>query len=650
MPQPHPPAPLAQRPEPGTQLLEAVQQRQTQCSLQLAQQWVHRRGVLDLQRFCNTELLNAQGPEALAWLQNLLELDGPSGAAPGAGLTGPETAATASSPDTMTTAPETLAVSSGGSLIALAAEVAAEPAAEVATDTAGSRSSRAAAEAFSSEAEPFEAQAADREAPRFQADEDFAKELQARAVAAVDEAFAALAQTFQDEVNSAASLPEPTTAPLSFTIDAAAHDTPAAQTSVPPQPLPVRVGLWPSLRASAASIGAALRSAGSNGQTAAPAQPQSELTAATVMGETLIRAAEPEPAFAEPLPLDGPTTAKAPEPLCSDQGMAADPVEPPTEAAAPDDAPELDAAVSAVWLSEAPLSEAPETEISGTEAATTGATENEATETEASETEIPENEISETEPSTMPASENSPRAGLLQRLRRRIRRPHLPRMTRLRAVMRDCLDESMALLRAPAPELSDDQELSEDDDFNPTLPLEPTQNLPDSEQPLGQLLDPPLAVAPPPSQRPKRRPMALVVSQPPEPPLAPAVRQQPPLSWVIEPPAAPVAAPDRATDRASGSRIEPQQAAWLPSALSTDDTAAAPSADDALAAPAEDRSWEATDTTAATPATPASVSPLQPARSVRKPAFGSDRPAPAPAALSDLRAWLPDRGDLPRAS
>ncbi len=33
-----------------------------------------------------------------------------------------------------------------------------------------------------------------------------------------------------------------------------------------------------------------------------------------------------------------------------------------------------------------------------------------------------------------------------------------------------------------------------------------------------------------------------------------------------------------------------------------------------------------------------------------KPATDGDRPAPAPDSLSDLRAWLPDRGDLPRAS
>lgn len=638
MPQPHPPAPLAQRPEPGTQLLEAVRQRQTQCSLQLAQQWVHRRGVLDLQRFCGTELLNAQGPEALAWLQDLLELDGPrgaGGATAGAGPTDPETEATAS-PDALTKAQESVASSSGGLQTATAAEVATELAtelaAEVASDTAGAR---AAAASFSSDAEPFEAQAADPAATRFQADEDLAKELQARAVAAVDEAFAALAQTFQDDVNSAASLPEPTTAPLSFTIEVAATETTAAQTSVPPEPLPVRVGLWPSLRASAASLGAALRSAGGNGATAAPPQPQSEPTAAMRMTQTSIGAAEPEPAVAEPLPLDGPTAAEAPEPLCSDQAMAADPVEPATEAVAPDDAPELDAALSAVLLSEAPLSEAPETEAS---------------QTEANETDILENEISATKTSAMPAAASNPRAGLLQRLRRRIRRPHLPRMTRLRAVMRDCFEESLALLRAPAPELSDDPELSEDDDFNPSLALEPSLSLPDGEQPLEQLQDPPLAVAPPASQRPKRRPMALVVSQPPEPPLAPAVRQQTPLSWVIEPPAAQVASPDPASDRAFGSRVKPQPAAELPSALTADDSAAAPAADDALATPAAVLSWEATEIASATPATPASMSPLQPARSVRKPAFGSDRPAPAPAALSDLRAWLPDRGDLPRAS
>lgn len=464
MPQPNLPAPLAPRPDPGAQLLEAVRERHAQRSLKLAQQWVHRRGVLDLQRFCSTRLAGAQGPQAVAWLQDLLALETPT--LPSDGIPAPSAQAAATGipfqPEAAGTATASLSETSPVAW--------AEPAGP---------------------ADPTE------------------QDLQARAVAAVDEAFAALAQSFQEEDQAlTAAPPSPlATGPLA---------APLAASMNVPQPLPVRRGLWPSLRASAASFSSALRPprhGSPNPLVPTPqdrARPLSEATASgpderglddNAQRDAIPLGAPPSSSAGDPQPQDSPTLAEPPALLAASGDPAPEEPDQPQDAA----------------------------QSSADPASSVAAHPTDAT--------------------------NTAHDGLLGRLRGRIQQRRLPRLSRLRAVMQDCVEETVALLRTPQPEPQE-----EDGGFE--------------------------------------------VSQPPEP--AWPARDQSGISWTLDPflppPPLPVAS------------SEPQAEA----------TATEP------------------------PAPPASRRRFS--LPVTKPAAGGDRPAPAPDALSDLRAWLPDRGDLPRAS
>jgi len=359
VPQPKLPAPLASRPDPGIQLVEAVRQRQAQRSLQLAQHWVHRRGVLDLQRFCSTRLASAEGPAAVAWLHELLALD-------------------TTLPAPVATAPQ-----------------AAEPA-EVSTLSGGrpeARSDRASADAPSPVEAPVSTAAPQPEAgtaPRHPQEQgspalleaqraNLDAALQARAVAAVDEAFAALAETFRAET----APPVPTATSASSTsapvVVPAADSLPEPQPASP-QPLPVRGGLWPSLRASAASLGSALRSAPAN----ATSQAEAAEPADVVRQEVL----RPE--------------------------VPATPPPPERPGAAP-------AAPAQLVLPTATL---------------------------------PEPADQEGEQGPMAAAAEG-EASLLGRLRDSISIGRLPRLSRLQALLHDCVEETVALLRAPEPEPSD---------------------------------------------------------------------------------------------------------------------------------------------------------------------------------------------------
>lgn len=476
MPQPPLPAPLAPRPEPGALLLEAVRQRHSQCCLQLAQQWVHRRGVGDLQRFCSTELVGSLGVEASTWLQNLLAFEGP-------GDTLPATASTA-----------TCAAEAGS--INLADAAAAGNASLVMTDAAPEGETTAAVLTVSSiggvppvdASELLSSPLTASESSFLQESPAQEQELQTRAVAAVDEAFAALAESFEK--------PEQISAPDS---------------------LPVRGGLWPSLRTTAASLSSAFRPAVADGGSSHAADAQSD-----------------------PIPTPGGEQAPILEThLCEAEAVAVaapgltmqdDPTIPelhPTLPSSGEDGAVADPATTKPG------------ETSSTPAAAAG-----------------EN-----------ATETTSQDGLLQRLRGRIETGRLPRLSRLRAVMRDCVEETVALLRTPEAEHHE-----ENGGFETNQSLEgapPTQAAPD-------------------------------------------------FSWTLDP------LPSPATGPATSSSPS------VPAA-----TGQATTADAASGAPSPSRQ--------------APSSRLRFGLPPAKPAVG-DRPAPAPAALSDLRAWLPDSGDLPRAS
>jgi hypothetical protein len=159
---------------------------------------------------------------------------------------------------------------------------------------------------------------------------------------------------------------------------------------------------------------------------------------------------------------------------------------------------------------------------------------------------------------------STPQVGLLRRLRGRIETGGL---SRLRTVMRDCVEETVALLRTPEQERASD-----------VGPFD-----------VSQTQEPAEATAEPPS-----------------------------FSWTLEAFEASSQAP----------------AAGTPSSPTEPVPAPVPEADRRLSKP--------------TP--PTRTSRLRFGLPVAKPLSDDDLPAPAPAGLSDLQAWLPDRGDLPRAS
>ena len=102
---PHSPGPraLPARPDLSSLLLAAVGERDPQLARRLGQQWVHRRGLAALDTLLNGPLGVSQGPEARAWLLEVLELPVPAAlvpavpaaAAPGPGVARPATGAMA---------------------------------------------------------------------------------------------------------------------------------------------------------------------------------------------------------------------------------------------------------------------------------------------------------------------------------------------------------------------------------------------------------------------------------------------------------------------------------------------------------------------------------------------------------------------------
>ena len=490
MPQPQPPAPFVPRPQPGAQLLEAVRQRQARPTLQLSQQWVHRRGVLDLQRFCSTELSSTLGPEAVTWLQELLSLETPI--QPAAASTSPQAEASPTS--------ETPCNASTGAKGSLPERVAVDQSDGAGVSkTAGTLPSAGPGDG----SEPPEAPPV---LPAEQPGEDQPapdQELHDWAVAAVDEAFAALAQSFQKASDPAASPAAPVASGSEPPSTTAVLSGPANA----PEPLPVRGGLWPSLRASAAGLTAALRPEG--GAEPSTPGPDPQVPAAPSLRE-------------EPPSISGPFH---------------------TAAAASTEPPQREGAGSAAVP--APLSGA----IDPADALPAQ----------------PESPVEEAgEASDKRAAEPTSQVGLLRRLRGRI---HTGGLSRLRTVMRDCVEETVALLRTPEHERGTD-------------------------------------VGP------------FDVGQPQEP--AAATAEPPTFSWTLEAFQAPPQTP----------------AASTPSSPTEPVVAPAPEADRHLSMPAP----------------PTRTSRLRFGLPVARPLSDDDQPAPAPAGLSDLQAWLPDRGDLPRAS
>jgi hypothetical protein len=495
VPQPPLPAPLAPRPEPGALLLEAVRQRHSQSCLQLAQQWVHRRGVGDLQRFCSTELVGSLGVEASTWLQNLLALEGP-------GDTLPATASTA-----------TCAAEAGS--INLADAAAAGNASLVMTDAAPEGETTAAVLTAASIGEVPPVDASELlSSPLTASESSFLQEspaqeqeLQTRAVAAVDEAFAALAESFEKPEQISAPAPLPIT------------DASSSAASGVPEPLPVRGGLWPSLRTTAASLSSAFSPAGADGGSSHAADAQSD-------------------------PIPTPRGEQAPileTHLCEAEAVAVAEAAPGLTMQDDPTIPELHPTLPSSGEDGAaadPATTKPG-ETSSTPAAAAG-----------------EN-----------ATETTSQDGLLQRLRGRIETGRLPRLSRLRAVMRDCVEETVALLRTPEAEHHE-----ENGGFATNQSLE----------------------------------------------AAPPTQAAPDFSWTLDP------LPSPATGPATSS--SPSVPAATGQAITADAASGAPS-----------------------PSRRAPSSRLRFGLPPAKPAVG-DRPAPAPAALSDLRAWLPDSGDLPRAS
>jgi hypothetical protein len=685
--QPHLPAPLAARPEPGAQLLEAVRQRQAELSLQLAQHWVHRRGVSDLQRFCDHELAPAAGTEAVAWLHGLLGLDQ---SLPASGMPTAASPPGSGAPDLPETIEQPRTNLAAGGLIGGQQD----------------RDPEASGGAATPDAQPDETapQEIHFETPQLPDLQALDSDLQARAVAAVDEAFAALAQSFEEAARLTAPQPGGSVSLPSFSSEA------AAGRRVAPEPMPVRMGLWPSLRASAATLGSMLRpSSALNGGTsdalqppAAPAgvstdmpssdsrTPEAGPIAAQLPAMPLIQADKPSAAELLTFPVPpaqtptDPANAAASEPseagtaidacassdatLLSDADTAADPDSPlaaaavaPGEAGLISDAPDADALDTSATLAEA---------IAPTDVPT------EAGSVAAAKAVDPLSETTDSLPAdTLPMDSLAAprRAGLLRRLRRRLSGG---RLSRLRGVVRDCVEETLALLRSPEPEVSGDEP-----GFAGALPLEqpqPLQDISTSEpQPLREQQASPSwtleALQPTPSA-----PAASDITEPlqdistSEP--QPLREQLASPSWALEtlqptpstPAASDVSEPLEDTPTSETQPLREQQAtpSWALEALQP--AATAPAASDVSEPTAEPAprlvplatvrsiavprpAPEPEDSPAAPLPAPAPVSRLE-VRG-RKPSRFSDRPAPAPSALSDLRAWLPDRrDDLPRAS
>lgn len=736
MPQPPLPAPLAPRPEPGAQLLEAVRQRQAELSLQLAQHWVHRRGVIDLQRFCDRDLGPAEGPEAVAWLQGLLGLEGPI----------PAAAAASSSSPPGSPAPEMAPFQRPDAGLLAVAPIADEPGEESDTTHAAAAPDDK-PDGQSDAAMPAEMGFEPPQLPDLQA---LDSDLQARAVAAVDEAFAALAQSFEEAARLMA--PQPAQPGSSVSLPSFSSEPPAAPTAAP-EPMPVRMGLWPSLRASAASLGSMLRPATgqpvSPGEAPQPSTPAGALPgAATSSSEAPLRSIPVQPpalpliqtappAEAETLEASGTTaaseSAEAGAAVVSEVDLgnaaallaaaptAADPVGAQTVAGSSLPAAVLTSGASAALATERLATETLATEAESTEAEATTAeatdleaidlrtTDLEATDLEAldlkstdlegadadtidaagvpaeAEALPPAAEASDSltlpaeEPAATDALNETQRPGLLRRLRRRLASG---RLARLRSVMRDCVDETLALLRSPAPVISEDDPGFAAVVLPPDQPTPPEALAappgPDAAEGLTpERQAPSWSLEPLPSQA-----VAPAASEAVS-PLPPSLQPQPlrqaatGLSWSLQPDAA----PDSGKTEAALEPLQPAPSAQPRRKATTSPSWSLPAPQPPAAPPAADKAPAAADPLepSAEPAprlvplatvrsiavprpvleaeegpsaplpAPAPVVPLKPP--VRSRSLFSERPAPAPSALSDLRAWLPDRhDDLPRAS
>ena len=516
MPQPHLPAPLASRPDPGAMLLEAVRQRQRESSLKLTQQWVHRRGVLDLERFCSTQLTSALGSEALVWLQELLDL--------GTAIPIRDTAPSSSFPGAPSASDDSLSAAS----LSAANQSRSADIWGVEAESAAAGQAATADPAVSPDVPPTPLHPPLAPAAPSPMDEAPAPdpELQARAVTAVDEAFAALAQSFQEETEAAASAPLP-----SFP-----EPSPAAKT--PPQPMPVPGSLWPSLQASATGLSSAI-APGSGGQSSLAAVSQCD------------SAAPLRPVQVQP-----------------DGGISLD----------------------------ASASPAPHPQHNPT-----------AAEAQPS--------LAASEPAHGPAmladghsAESAEQGGLFRRLRGRLQTGGLQPLSRLRTVMRDCVEETMALLSPPESERQDE------DGGSDTYPLSAPSL---------------------------------------------AADEQPSASWDIDPFLPPSTAPVSGAEAQAEAEASPATVAdsQVPEANShmPEANSQVPEADSRVPeanshVPEANSHVPEADSHAPAPSLPSRAPRLRFRLPVSQRTVGGDRPAPAPPALSDLRAWLPDPGDLPRAS
>lgn len=550
-----------QRPDLEALLLAAVQDRQQQRCLRLIEQWVHRRGLASLAHFRAAVLPGRADAEAVRWLQTLLaaEAGDPS---PEPGALSPGSLGSAGLPD----------AAAGGSGMPTPQPAASDP-----------------------EALPFPLKP------------DRGAALRAKAEAAVDAAFAALAETFPESLNPAPGQPSP------------------------PAPTLAKVPL-PAVRAGASALGGIAVVPSGDAMAVAPAVVPvvaaapvltEEVAAAPVSGDAPVADLDlsgPGLAGLDPVaPLPAPSQPAAEPIIREGEDSAAsqiagqaqpdqDPAAPLGESAAPVGAGSAPAgtvqALSASGTSGAPG--APDaTAADGIPQESTALA---ATLAEASPPELNPAESSAWDP--MPGEGSQPAAdlqteaadplveaaasptvpvgsgvrALLSRMRGGIGRRGARGLSHLRTLMQDCIDETVSLLRAPADDTATPgpagTALSAGDrsgglDGAPTVP-ETTA------------LDPWSAV---------------------------------PSSATSSPAPLPAAGLERA-------------------ALRSPQPALSPNAPFAAAGAAP----------GGKPQRPAAPGFRMPQQLLERRGDTAARPAPAPAALSELRSWLPDADDVPRAS
>lgn len=544
------PVRLPQRPDLEALLLAAVQERQQQRCVQLIGQWVHRRGLSSLAHFRDAVLPHRADAEAVQWLQALLTAEAgdpspaggsvtpgsltpgslaPGSLTPGALVPGPMAAGEMPSESLPPGSPRAAEPPLlRDRLRDRAADEAAAPVAQLAATTA--------------ESAPFPLRP------------DRGATLRARAEAAVDAAFAALAETFPESLSPAPGAPPaPVVVPpaASTPQDAEAPQPSAlggaetlAGISVLPAGEVVPAGEAMTKTAPGGEVLAVSEATTAPGGDEAIAGPAAEEAVIAIAEPPLATPGEPQPTLcsgdAEACPHD---TSVAAAPLALDV--------PPLEGASPAAPP--------------PLAVASLNGIPDWDAVPA----------------VAQKRAADREAGAVTASTPSLRSGaraLLSRVRGGIGRRGARGLSHLRTLMQDCMEETVSLLHPP----------TDDNIAAAPVPADTTGGAA--------------------GNRPDGRPSTPT---------------------------------DTATDTQTAAEMAGERAAvdpWsLPAAPLMPSTTLAPLP--RAAAPA----WGDASRTDARP------------QRIPQPSLGrrgdtAARPAPTPAGLSELRSWLPDGADVPRAS